>query len=186
LKTYVFYGTAGEDMGASMSEPAGGLTPYLELYAPLGQKLAEDWGTVEALLTYTLGSTGWHTLLASDHTGPDMGSFTLQLTVTAIEEEGRDKGVWKGPELLVAGSNPFANEATIRYALPESGRTTVRVCDVIGRTVCTLASGWHEAGEHTLRWQARDEDGEMVPSGVYLCTVEYGGLSESARLVHLR
>ncbi len=59
--------------------------------------------------------------------------------------------------------NPFNPETVIPLTLPEAGRVTVAVYDVLGRRVAVLADGPYAAGRHTLRL-----DGRRLASGAYL------------------
>jgi hypothetical protein len=58
--------------------------------------------------------------------------------------------------------NPFNPSTTINYDLPVAGEVSLVVCDVLGRKVTELASGLHEAGYHSVIWNASD-----AASGVY-------------------
>jgi hypothetical protein len=186
MKAYVFYGIQWELIQARMYQPTQGLTPYLELYTPSGDKYAEDWGTIEAIIGTILGSTGWFTILASDHTGPERGGFLLEVQGAGIAEHRQERALRGTAKLLSCFPNPFAGSTVIEYAVALDEDAIVSVCDVAGRMVCTLASGWHLAGEHVLPWDGRDDQGERVPAGVYFVTVESGGIRRSERMVHLR
>jgi hypothetical protein len=54
-------------------------------------------------------------------------------------------------------------QGTIEYALPEETAVTLRVYDVLGREVATLAHGRKEAGRHTVRLET-----DRLSSGVYV------------------
>ena len=58
--------------------------------------------------------------------------------------------------------NPFNPETVIPYTLPERALVTLRVFDVLGREVATLAKGMQEAGAHSLNWNGAD-----LSSGIY-------------------
>ena len=58
--------------------------------------------------------------------------------------------------------NPFNPETVIPYTLPERALVTLRVFDVLGREVATLAEGMQEAGAHSLNWNGAD-----LSSGIY-------------------
>ncbi len=76
--------------------------------------------------------------------------------------------------------NPFTRVTEFELALPETaGGVTVRIYDIAGRLVRTIASEPLAYGRHRVRWNGEDEFGEDVSSGVYLCSFEY----EDARLI---
>jgi hypothetical protein len=75
---------------------------------------------------------------------------------------------------------PFARGTTISYQLPEAGRATVRVYDMLGREVALLHDAFVPAGAHVIRWNATG-----CASGQYLVRVNAGG-GAVVRLVTLR
>jgi hypothetical protein len=63
--------------------------------------------------------------------------------------------------------NPFNPTTTIRFNLPEAANITLKVFNVHGQLVKTLYSGELSAGSHQLQWDATNEPGQKVTSGVY-------------------
>jgi flagellar hook assembly protein FlgD len=68
---------------------------------------------------------------------------------------------------LTAAPNPFNPVTEITFSLPWSGHARLAIHDLRGRRIATLADGLYPAGEHRVRWHARDEHGAAVASGVY-------------------
>jgi len=77
------------------------------------------------------------------------------------------------PTLNACRPNPLRSHTQISYALPMAGNVSLRVYDVTGRTVRTLASGHQKAGNYSVSWDARDNRGKQVPYGVYLVTTAF-------------
>ena len=63
--------------------------------------------------------------------------------------------------------NPFNPRTQIEFGLPREQRITLRVYDVEGRLVRTLAQGVHPAGRHSVAWDGTDGRGARVSSGLY-------------------
>ncbi|MCX6138533.1 MAG: family 10 glycosylhydrolase [Ignavibacteriales bacterium] len=63
--------------------------------------------------------------------------------------------------------NPFNPETSIQFGVPNESRVSLTVCDVLGRTVATLADRYYAAGIHTVRWNAA-----AASSGVYLLRLQ--------------
>jgi hypothetical protein len=82
--------------------------------------------------------------------------------------------------------NPFNPSTTITYELPAAGTVALRIHDVTGRLVRTLAHGTANAGTHTLQWDGRDDRGTRVSSGVYLLRLETTGAAQTRKLVLLK
>lgn len=71
---------------------------------------------------------------------------------------------------LTAYPNPISSSATISYSISLSENVSLRVFDAEGRLIRTLANGQISEGTHTLTWNARDENGNLVSDGIYfLC-----------------
>ncbi len=65
--------------------------------------------------------------------------------------------------------NPFNPSTTIRYSLAKNSVVTLRILDVLGKSVAVLLSNETKpAGRHAVIWDATNESGARVPSGVYL------------------
>ena len=67
------------------------------------------------------------------------------------------------PGLEPAYPNPFNPTTTIRFSLAESTHARLVIYDMLGRQVQTLADGHHDAGSHSVVFEAGD-----LPSGAYL------------------
>jgi hypothetical protein len=77
-----------------------------------------------------------------------------------------------GPEVVRAflrtRGNPSASGfASIEFGLPHASRVSLKIYDVSGRVVRTLAERVFPAGPHTVRWDERDDGGRPVARGVY-------------------
>jgi len=57
--------------------------------------------------------------------------------------------------------------STVRLGVGHAGRIQVRIYDVVGRRVRTLADRVFAAGEHTLAWDGTDDAGTKLAHGVY-------------------
>ncbi|MBN1999711.1 Ig-like domain-containing protein [candidate division KSB1 bacterium] len=63
--------------------------------------------------------------------------------------------------------NPFNPTTTIYFELPESGPVKLQLFNITGQIVRTLINGNTQAGMHKIIWDATDEQGNKVPSGLY-------------------
>ncbi len=82
--------------------------------------------------------------------------------------------------------NPFNPATTIRFDLPEAVELYMTVYDMLGREVARLAEGKLAAGFHQVIWDARDERGRSVPSGVYFARLTAPGFVRTIKMVLLR
>jgi hypothetical protein len=71
--------------------------------------------------------------------------------------------------------NPFNPETFIEFEIPRSCLITVRVYNVLGRSVRTLVHADFQAGRHRIRWDGRDDAGRSAASGLYLVRLSTEG-----------
>lgn len=68
--------------------------------------------------------------------------------------------------------NPFNPETKISYQLPKGGQIRLEIYNLLGHKVKTLVNDNQLAGFYNIRWNALDESGKRVPSGVYLYQIK--------------
>lgn len=103
--------------------------------------------------------------------------------VTAAAEVGGRAGALS---LYAPSPNPSARTTRIAWAQPSRAHVRVRVFDVAGRLVRTLAERTMDGGQHELAWNGTNEAGRAVAAGVYLVQVEAGGERSVRRFVRIR
>ena len=83
--------------------------------------------------------------------------------------------------------NPFGSHTTIGFALARTENVTLRVYDVTGRTIRTLANGAPlAAGTHQMEWDGRSDGGQALEPGLYFCQLQTASLSATKRMVLAR
>jgi subtilisin-like proprotein convertase family protein len=78
--------------------------------------------------------------------------------------------------------NPFNPRTTIEFALPQAGRTRIRIYDVAGRVVATLRDESLTAGRHTVEWSGTDSSGHGVSTGVYYYEIVSRNFRDTKRM----
>jgi flagellar hook assembly protein FlgD len=56
----------------------------------------------------------------------------------------------------------------------------------MGREINTLVSGVQNSGMHSVKWDAREQNGRMVSSGVYLYRLEAAGQVLTDKMILLK
>jgi flagellar hook assembly protein FlgD len=70
--------------------------------------------------------------------------------------------------------NPMtAGSAVFSFGLAKDDNVEIKVYDVGGRLIKTLADQRFKAGEHRLTWDGLANDGRRVARGVYFARVRY-------------
>ncbi len=63
--------------------------------------------------------------------------------------------------------NPFNNSTTIEFNITEPKKVSVEIFDFSGNLVKTLVNKSYSKGDYTLNWDASNESGNKVASGMY-------------------
>ena len=83
--------------------------------------------------------------------------------------------------------NPFNPTTTINYYLPTNKRISLKVYNSLGQEIKTLVNGEiKQKGHHKIQWDATDNAGNRVASGMYIYTLKYGNFQVSKRMTLLK
>lgn len=122
-------------------------------------------------------------LVVSDNS-PQLGNggstpATLTITSTLYNNQPVDfclsTGILnyaEGRIALNAFPNPFSNSTIISYSLSQSQNLSLKIFDLQGRLICTLADEVMSAGPYSISWDARDENRNAVSTGIYFLKMQ--------------
>jgi hypothetical protein len=126
---------------------------------------------------------------ASDRLFAFKGNNTLEFysyTPSAVtNDEARVTGTQGSSTIRVPQSalrispNPFSGTTSINYTLPQAGKATLRLYDVSGQLVATLAEGYHNAGSYSLAASGQ----RLAASGVYVLKLTTVNTTSTAKLI---
>lgn len=100
-----------------------------------------------------------------------------------------DKKTSKIPESFQLSQNypnPFNPVTTITYQLPEDSNISLKIFNNNGKLVKVLIEEYERIGSYQINWDGRDENGVLVPSGLYLYQIATGSYSQSNKMVLIR
>jgi hypothetical protein len=111
--------------------------------------------------------------------------------ITQVEQQ--NKTLPERFTLLQNHPNPFWSEATsrlagnpsttIKYQLPSPTRVILQVYDLLGKPVKTLADQMQAAGIHSVIWDGTDQQARRMASGIYICRLQAGSLTQSQKMI---
>lgn len=92
---------------------------------------------------------------------------------------GVENSLWNSP-------NPFTSVTTIHYSIPNRSLVRLRVYDMSGTLVKTLADGPAAGGDHQVIFDGQNESGEMLATGYYYYTLDAQPTDAGGRAVNFR
>ncbi len=154
------------------------------------QAIADSVATSESQFIWTvpdtmpLGENRYVRLTVMDserHVNQDYRRFSVQDTANVA-------GVPGEPFVSIQGvaPNPTSKGARVMYFLGKPVEVGIRVFDVAGRRIRTLAHGKQAAGSWSLIWDGKDDSGRHVACGIYFVRLDLGPHARTVRLVMVR
>jgi len=148
------------------------LTSASDLAAFNGEDLYGDWTlTVQA---FAYGATA------------TLNEWCLEISYSPAMSSAGDRDLPKELVLDANYPNPFNPMTTISFALPQATHVQLRVYDLQGKLVATLADGTLTAGRHETIWTGRDDAGRQTASGMYFYRLIADGQIRSGKMLLLK
>ncbi len=83
--------------------------------------------------------------------------------------------------------NPFNPTTTITFSQPSTSLITLKIYNVLGREIATLADETFSQGIHYIEWNGRDSNGIPVGSGVYFYVLRSSsGFFDSNKMLFIK
>jgi hypothetical protein len=82
--------------------------------------------------------------------------------------------------------NPFNPSTSISYEIPQTEFVTLEIYNALGEKVRTLINEVQEAGHYQVEWNAKNNSGNQLSSGIYLYRFSAGNYINVMKMVLLR
>jgi flagellar hook assembly protein FlgD len=83
--------------------------------------------------------------------------------------------------------NPFNPTTNIAFRLPETSDVSIQIYGIQGNLVRELALNQSfEAGDHFVSWDATDNNGQQVASGMYVYLFTAGNYKKTEKMLLLK
>jgi hypothetical protein len=103
--------------------------------------------------------------------------------MTSVNSENSNPDIFS---LFQNYPNPFNPSTIIRYALPKPAQVKLAIFNLLGMKVRTLVDSFQKAGELSAVWDAKDDEGNSVSSGVYFYRLETSEINLQQKMLLLR
>ncbi|MFA5973779.1 MAG: cellulase family glycosylhydrolase [Lentimicrobiaceae bacterium] len=113
-------------------------------------------------------------------------SITDQDTATVLETGalGISSQIASGesPKLKLV-PNPMKNSTTISCSLNENSQTRISIYNINGQKITDLVNKAVLQGTFSIQWFGKDDRGNVLPDGVYICRLTTGKYQEYCKLI---
>jgi len=82
--------------------------------------------------------------------------------------------------------NPFNSTATIRFSLPVRGNVRITFFNILGKKLYEVAKDYNASGDHEIKWNGIDDNGNNVSSGIYFCRIETPTNTKTLKLILMK
>ncbi len=106
--------------------------------------------------------------------------------VIAAVDDDLSNGLPYNAELGQNYPNPFNPTTNISFSLNRSSQVDLSVYNILGKKVATIIEGEVNAGTTSILWEANDDDGQPLSSGIYFYHLTAGETQVSGKMVLLK
>jgi len=117
--------------------------------------------------------------------GFDIGAYEYQFPVK-VKENRETFSVSKSFLMYQNYPNPFNSKTIISYQIAEPGFVEVEIFNIHGQSIKKWEKNFQTIGMHRVVWDAKDNFGNPVPSGPYLCRITNGNKVHAIKLLYLK
>lgn len=105
------------------------------------------------------------------------GIFDIVLDVQPTSDAPSTNGAATGTWLRQNHPNPAERSTRIPFHLQSPSHTELTIHDMEGRLRIKLVDEPRHTGSHVVEWNLKDDQGNRVPSGTYVCRLRASGTS---------
>ena len=180
----VYWQVSGDDHGAVYFDDVNVFVPVTSSIMQASHEdlvmAAMNDGVHHVTVDWNVGAMDvWDMTMASN--GPFQ--FTLDLSATLGIDESTIPDVFA---LHNNYPNPFNPVTNITYDIPEVADVKLEIYNVMGQKVRTLATGSHEPGRYRVLWNATNDLGQGLSSGMYIYRIQAGDFVSVKKLVLMK
>ena len=129
-----------------------------------------------------IGQYYWRVVAKDSYGGQTYGSvWNFQVEVCSGIEADMAGDLFSSFE---NAPNPFNRSTRISFTLHQSSKIDLIIYNVHGQKIRTLINESNTAsGEHDMVWDGKDDAGNTVATGIYICRLESNGKIKSNEML---
>lgn len=108
----------------------------------------------------------------------------VQDTVTSVKDN--DAQIINKFDLSQNYPNPFNSSSQIKIISGQRSSIQIVIYNILGKEVKTLLNKELPAGEYTIEWDGKDNEGSSLPSGIYFIQMTAGKYRQTIKTVLLK
>ena len=150
----------------------------------------EEWTTYYGAIIYDLKQNGDHQILISmihilsQQTSKFLTKIYKPDSLSSVIDN--NSVIPKSPGLEQNYPNPFNPSTNLTFELSKIENVALRVYDILGKEITTLLEKELSPGSYTISWEARDSNGQLLPSGVYFIRLNAGNYTKVIKALLMR
>ena len=166
------------EVGGLISKDSG--SPHLAAWSRYGQGKVVGYGDSSSMADGTGSESHENNWTDASHREffLNASAWLLAGGVSAVDATPMALGV-----SVRAYPNPFNPRTTFEFELPAGGPIQVTVFDLAGRKVRALMDETLTRGTHSVVWDGSNDDGRILPSGVYFVQAVTSGTVSTGKVV---
>ncbi|OGF04866.1 MAG: hypothetical protein A2509_07710 [Candidatus Edwardsbacteria bacterium RIFOXYD12_FULL_50_11] len=110
-------------------------------------------------------------------------AWSSPINENELETRLNPQGMPLSNQLFQNAPNPVRYKTLIAFQLEKPGAVSLKIYNLNGQLVRTLASGQHNSGYHQAMWDAKDDAGRKVADGVYIYKLACGEFNHAKKMV---
>jgi hypothetical protein len=110
-------------------------------------------------------------------------AWSSPINENELETRLNPQGMPLSNQLFQNAPNPVRYKTLIAFQLEKPGAVSLKIYNLNGQLVRTLASGQHNSGYHQAMWDAKDDAGRKVADGVYIYKLASGEFNHAKKMV---
>lgn len=104
-------------------------------------------------------------------------------SITDVEDNNDHQEIPKEIKLKSNYPNPFNPTTTIEFSLNSAQQVKLTIYNMLGQQVKELVNGFTQAGNYRITWDAKDNYGNEVSTGIYLYSLKAGNFQQVKKMV---